>query len=95
MTLVAWILAFVGAGLAFAMCAGSTVGLVRRMNRASAVAVMPLPALAMYFTASELYALIQAGTPLRGLVFTGGPFVLGLITLLGVVWTARRQDTGG
>jgi hypothetical protein len=93
MTLVAWILAFVGAALAFAMCAGSAVGLVRRMDRASAVAVLPLPALAMYFTGPELYALIRAGTPLRELVFAGGPFVIGLLTLLGVVWTARSQDT--
>jgi len=92
MALVAWILALVGAGLAFALCAGSSMGLVRQIDRASAVAVMPLPALAIYFTAPELYALVKAGTPVRDLVFTGGPFVIGVVTLLGVVWAARRQD---
>jgi hypothetical protein len=92
MTLVAWILAVVGAGLAFAMCAGSAMGVVRRMDRPSAMAVMPLPVLAMYFTARDFYTLVEAGPPYEGLVFTGGPFVIGLVTLVGVVWAARRQD---
>ena len=95
MALVAWILALVGAGLAFALCAGSSMGVVRQIDRASAVAVMPLPALAVYFTAGDLYALVEAGTPIRGLVFTGGPFVIGTVTLLAVVWVARRQQGKG
>jgi hypothetical protein len=61
MALVAWILAVFGAGLAFALCAGSASGLVRRIDRTSAMTVMPLPALAMYFTANDLYALVRAG----------------------------------
>jgi hypothetical protein len=92
MALVAWILAVVGAGLAFAMCAGSATGVVRQMDRASAMAVMPLPVLAMYFTARDLYTLVEVGPPYESLVFTGGPFVIGLVTLVGVVWAARRQD---
>jgi hypothetical protein len=92
MALVAWILAVVGAGLAFALCAGSSMGLVRQMDRASAIAVMPLPALAMYFTAEDLYALIKAGQPYEGIVFIGGPFIIGLVTLLGVILSARRQS---
>jgi hypothetical protein len=95
MALVAWILAVSGAGLAFAMCAGRAMGVVRQMDRASAMAVMPLPVLAMYFTARDLYALVQAGPPYEGLVLIGGPFVNGVVTLLGVVWTARRQGTHG
>jgi hypothetical protein len=89
--LVAWILAVFGAGLAFAMCAGSAAGAVRRMDRASAVAVMPLPALAMYFTATDFYSLVQTGPPYEGLVFVGGPFVIGLLTLVGIVRSSRRQ----
>jgi hypothetical protein len=91
MALVAWILAVFGAGLAFALCAGGATGLVRPMDRTSAMAVMPLPALAMYFTARDLYALVQAGPPYEGLVFIGGPFVIGLVTLLGVVGAARGR----
>jgi predicted MFS family arabinose efflux permease len=90
MTLVAWILAIFGAGLAFAMCAGSLMRM-RQVDRASAIAVMPLPALAMYFTANDLLALVQAGAPYEGIVFIGGPFVIGLVTLLGVVWAARDR----
>ena len=91
MALVAWILAVFRAGLAFAMCAGSAAGVVRRMDRASAVAVMPLPALAMYFTATDLYTLVQAGPPYDGLVFVGGPFVIGLVTLIAIAWSGRQQ----
>ena len=91
MALVAWILAVFGAGLAFALCAGSAMGVVRQIDRASAIAVMPLPALAMYFTAGDLYALVEAGPPYVGLGFIGGPFVIGLVTLVGVVRAARRQ----
>ena len=91
MALVAWILAIVGAGLAFAVCGGGATGLTRKVDRTSAIAVLPLPALAMYFTYAELYALIQAGTPVRGLIFVGGPFVIGLVTFVGVAWSVRAQ----
>jgi hypothetical protein len=95
MALVAWILAVFGAGLAFAMGAGSATGLVRRMDRPSAMAVMPLPTLAVYFSASEFYAAIQADTPVRGLIFPGGPFVIGVVTLLGIFLAFFRQDRPG
>jgi hypothetical protein len=91
MALVAWILAVVGAGLAFAVCGGGATGLTRRVDRTSALAVTPLPAMAMYFTASDLYALVQAGTPLRGLIFVGGPFAIGLCTFLAIIWSVRAQ----
>lgn len=67
----------------------------RGIDRASAIAVMPLPALAMYFTASDLYALVQAGPAYNGLVFVGGPFVIGLVTLAGVVLATRSQSRRG
>ena len=53
MSLVAWILALVGALLAFALGAGSAIGLVRRMETASALAVTPLPMIAVYLSAPE------------------------------------------
>jgi len=92
MALVAWILAFVGAGLAFAICAGGATGLSRKVDRTTAFAVMPLPVMAMYFTGADLYALIQAGTPLREMVFVGGPFLIGLCTFLGIAWSVRAQS---
>ena len=92
MTLVAWILALVGAGLAFALWAGRSMGGAGHLDRASAMAVMPLPVLAMYFTATGLLGLLRAGSPYEGLVFTCGPFVIGFVTLLGVVWSARPRD---
>jgi hypothetical protein len=92
MALVAWILAVVGAGLAFALCAGSSVGLVRQMDRASAVAVMPLPLMAIYFTANDLLALVRGGPPYHGIIFIGGPFLIGVLTLIGVVRATWRQD---
>jgi hypothetical protein len=91
MALVAWILAVAGAGLAFAMGAGSATGLARRMDRYSAMAVMPLPTLAVYFSAPEFYSAIQAHTPVRGLVFPGGPFVIGALTLLAIILPFLRR----
>jgi hypothetical protein len=58
------------------------------VDRASALAVMPLPSLATYFTASDLIALLQTGPPYEGLGFMGGPFAIGL---LGIVRASRRQ----
>ncbi|CAN5885121.1 hypothetical protein BH24GEM1_BH24GEM1_05560 [soil metagenome] len=49
----------------------------------------------MYFTASDLYALVQAGPAYNGLVFVGGPFVIGLVTLAGVVLATRSQSRRG
>ena len=95
MALVAWILGLVGAGLAFAVCAGGASGLSRPVDKTTAIAVLPLPTLAMYFTASDLHALIKAGTPIRGLVFVGGPFVIGLCTFLAVAWSVRAQSDHG
>jgi hypothetical protein len=92
MALVAWILAVVGAGLAFAVCGGGAAGLTRKVDRTSAIAVLPLPALAMYFTYADLFALARTGTPVGGMVFVGGPFVIGLATFLGVAWSVRAQD---
>ena len=63
MALVAWILALVGAVLALALCAGSAGGLTRRIDRTSAMAVMSLPLMAVYFTANDLLALVQAERP--------------------------------
>jgi hypothetical protein len=79
------------AGLAFALCAGSSAGLVRRIGTASAIAVMPLPLMAVYITANDLLTLVRAGPPYHGLVFIGGPSVIGIVTLLGVAWAARSQ----
>jgi hypothetical protein len=89
MSVVAWILALVGALLAFALAAGSAVGLVRRMDTASALAVTPLPAMAVYFSAPEFLAGIQSGAPLRELVFPGGPCAIGCLTLMGIVVALR------
>ena len=95
MALVAWILALAGAVLAFALCAGSASGLGRRMDRPSAIAVTPLPLMAVYFTANDLLALVRAGPPYQSLVFVGGPFLIGIVTLAGVAWTARNQGNRG
>jgi hypothetical protein len=45
----------------------------------------------MYFTATDLYTVLRAGPPFQGLVFIGGPFVIGLVTLLGVFRSIRQQ----
>jgi hypothetical protein len=95
MSLVAWILALVGALLAFALAAGSAVGLVRRIDTASALAVTPLPMMAIYFSAPDFLAGIRSGAPLRELIFPGGPSVIGCLTLLGIVLSLRQQVRGG
>ncbi len=88
MTLVAWILALVGAGLALAICGGGSMG----VERSSGLAALPLPAMAVYFTAADLVALVRAGPPYEGLVFTGGPFLIGLLTVFGVFWAGRPRS---
>jgi len=95
MSLVAWIMALVGALLAFSLGAGSALGLVRRMETASALAVTPLPMMAVYLSAPEFLVAIRAGTPLRALIFPGGPCVIGGLTLLGIVLSLRQQVRGG
>jgi hypothetical protein len=95
MALVAWILALVGALLAFALGAGSAIGLVRRMETASALAVTPLPMMAVYFSAPELLVAIRSGAPLRELIFPGSPCAIGCLTLLGIVLSLRQQVRGG
>lgn len=88
MALVAWILALVGAALAVGICAGSSVG----TDRSAGLAALPLPALAVYFTAGDLVALFRAGPPYDHLFFIAGPFVIGLVTLLGVFWSGRPRS---
>jgi hypothetical protein len=95
MSLVAWILALVGALLAFALAAGSAVGLVRRMETASALAVTPLPMMAVYFSAPEFLIAIRSGASLGELIFPGGPCAIGCLTLLGIVLSLRQQVRGG
>lgn len=94
MSLVAWILALIGALIAFALAAGSAVGLVRRMDTASVLAVTPLPMMAVYFSAPEFLIAIRSGAPLRELIFPGGPCAIGCLTLLGIVLSLRQQVRG-
>jgi hypothetical protein len=91
---VCWILAVVGGLLAFACAAGSAAGMMRRMDIYVALAVTPLPVLAMYFSAPELLAAIRAGGTLQELLYPGGPFLIGAITLLGT-FSSLRQQSGG
>lgn len=93
MALAAWILAVVGAGLALALTAGSAAGVVRRMDTTSALAVTPLPVLAVYFSAPALLAALRAGASPGGLIFLGGPAVIGTLTLLGVIASLRHQTS--
>jgi len=92
MVLVAWILAIAGGGLAFAMSAGSAMGMVRRMDIHSAMAAMPLPTFALYFSAPEAYRAVRAGTPFRELVFPAGPCVIAAVTLLLIMVALMRQE---
>jgi hypothetical protein len=91
MTVVAWICAVFGGVLSLAMSAGSAVGVVRRMDMASAFTVVPLPALAVYFSAPDLFAAIKAGAEKRELIFLGAPLVIGGLTLLMIALAVRRQ----
>jgi hypothetical protein len=94
MTIVAWICALFGGVLALAMSAGSAAGVVRRMDLASALTVVPLPALAVYFSAPEVWAAYRAGAKSPDLVILGMPVAIGGATLamiaLAVRWEARR-----
>jgi hypothetical protein len=90
MTVVAWICAVFGGVLALAMSAGSAAGVVRQMDAASALTVVPLPALAVYFSAPDLLAAIKVGAERGELLVLGGPLVIGSLTLLMVGLAVRR-----
>lgn len=91
MTVVAWICAVFGGVLALAMSAGSAAGVVRRMDLASALTVVPLPALAVYFSAPDLIAAIKAGAERSELFFLGAPLVIASLTLFMIALAVRRQ----
>jgi predicted membrane-bound spermidine synthase len=92
MTIVAWVCALFGGVLALAMSAGSAVGVVRRMDLSSALTVVPLPALAVYFSAPEVWAAIQQKAEPSQLVVLGGPLVLGGLTLAMIGLAVRRES---
>jgi len=95
MLLVSWVLALVGGLLAFALAAGSAAGFMRRMDFYSALAVTPLPVLAIYLSAPVLVETMRHGWSLEDLVFPAGPGVIGFITLLGTFASFRQQSGGG
>jgi hypothetical protein len=95
MTIVAWICALFGGVLAVAMSAGSAAGVVRRMDLSSALAVVPLPGLAVYFSAPELWAAYRAGAETRDLVTLGAPLAIGAATLGMIVLAVRREGRRG
>ena len=92
MTIVAWICALFGGVLALAMSAGSAAGMVRRMDLSSGLTVVPLPALAVYFSAPELWTAYRAGAETRDLVFLGAPLAIGLATLGMIALAVRRES---
>jgi hypothetical protein len=94
MSIVAWVLALIGALLAFLLAAGSAAGLVRRIDFYSALAVTPLPVLAMYLSTPALFKAVEAGTNPKDLLFVAGPFLIGCFTLLGTFASFRQQQSG-
>jgi hypothetical protein len=90
MTVVAWICALFGGVLALAMSGGSAAGVVRRMDLSSALTVVPLPAMAIYFSAPDVWAAYRAGAETRDLVILGLPLVIGAATLAMVALAVRR-----
>ena len=94
MTLVAWILALSGAGLASAVCFSHSPAFGRKLELGPMLAVMPLPLLAVYFAGPELYAAAAAGEPVRALVFPGVPALVGAGTLVMVLAGYRRHGPG-
>ena len=95
MAIVAWICALFGGVLALAMSAGSAVGVVRRMDLSSGLTVMPLPALAVYFSAPEVWAAYRTGAETRELVVLGAPLAIGALTLVMIALAVRREGRGG
>jgi hypothetical protein len=92
MTSVAWILAVVGAVVAFALAAGSAAGVFPRIDFYAALGVTPLPALAIYLSVPQLLATVRAGAQPQDLLVPGGPFLIGCFTLLGVFVSFRQQS---
>lgn len=92
MTIVAWICALFGGVLALTMSAGSAAGVVRRMDLSSALTVVPLPALAVYFSAPDVWAAYRAGAEPRDLVILGAPLVIGGLTLAMIALAVRRES---
>lgn len=94
MAIVAWICALFGGVLALAMSAGSAAGVVRRMDLSSGLTVMPLPALAVYFSAPEVWAAYRAGAETTELVVLGAPLAIGAFTLALIALAVRREGRG-
>jgi hypothetical protein len=92
MALVAWILAIAGAGLALVMGMSKGMSHRRNLELATVLAIMPLPVLAIWFAGPEVYRAAQEGTPVRELVFPGGPVVIAAGTLLGIVRAYLGQE---
>ena len=95
MTIVAWICALFGGVLALAMSAGSAAGVVRRMDLPSALTVVPLPALAVYFSAPDVWAAYRAGAQSRELVVLAAPLAIGAATLAMIALAVRREGRRG
>jgi hypothetical protein len=94
-TIVAWICALFGGVLALTMSAGSAAGVVRRMDLSSALTVAPLPALAVYFSAPEVWTAYRAGAAARDLVALGAPLAIGGATLAMIALAVRREGRRG
>jgi len=92
MALVAWILAIAGAGLALVMGMSKAMSLRGNLELGTVFAIMPLPALALWFAGPELYRAVQDGAPVRELVFPGGPVLIAAGTLLGIVRAYLGQE---
>ena len=92
MALVAWILAIAGAGLALVMGMSKALSQRGTLELGTAMAIIPLPVLAIWFAGPELYRAAQEGTPVRDLVFPGGPVVIAAGTLLGIVRAYLGQE---
>jgi len=92
MALVAWILAIAGAGLALVMGMSKPMSHRRNLELGTVLAIMPLQVLAIWFAGPEVYRAAQEGTPVRELVFPGGPVVIAAGTLLGIVRAYLGQE---
>jgi len=92
LALVAWILAIAGAGLALVVGLSKALSQRGNLELGTVRAVVPLPALAMWFSGPELYRAVQAGTPVGELVFPGGPVVIGAGTVLGIMRAYLAQE---
>lgn len=84
MPLFAWIVAVLGAALAWVISLAGSMSTVPRLSLGAALAAVPLPLLAMLLGALHLTRRRRAegGVPARALVAGGGPVALGALTLL-------------